>query len=214
MYLPPIFSESRTEVLYQLIRAYPFATLVTHSEADLDANHLPFELEILDHGQAVLFAHIAKQNPLFQMIKNGSDVLVIFQARNAYISPSWYPTKATHHQHVPTWNYQVVHIKGKITFIEDEKTIRGILARLTRTHEASQEKPWRISDAPPAYIQTELAHIVAIKIEIENIIGKFKLGQNREKIDLMNAGNNLIAQGHTEIGQSMLDLAENKNKDV
>ncbi|MBP8005708.1 MAG: FMN-binding negative transcriptional regulator [Acinetobacter sp.] len=209
MFLPEIFVEKDLEKLYALIQDYPFATLISHSAAGVEANHLPFKL-LLDKESdtAVLIAHIAKGNPLHTQIENNTDVLVIFQGEQGYISPNWYPTKQQHHQHVPTWNYQVVHIKGKINFLHDEKSLRGILAKLTRTHEAKQAKPWKMSDAPSEYIAEELKGIIGIEIQIEKITGKFKLSQNREKIDALGVVAGLEQQGEQGLAKAVQQYIE------
>ncbi|ENU30447.1 hypothetical protein F991_01843 [Acinetobacter sp. CIP-A165] len=209
MFLPEIFVEKDLEKLYALIQDYPFATLISHSAEGVEANHLPFKL-LLDKESdtAVLIAHIAKGNPLHTQIENNTDVLVIFQGEQGYISPNWYPTKQQHHQHVPTWNYQVVHIKGKINFLHDEKSLRGILAKLTRTHEAKQAKPWKMSDAPSEYIAEELKGIIGIEIQIEKITGKFKLSQNREKIDALGVVAGLEQQGEQGLAKAVQQYIE------
>ncbi|MCH7307975.1 FMN-binding negative transcriptional regulator [Acinetobacter sp. NIPH 1852] len=209
MFLPEIFVEKDLEKLYALIQDYPFATLISHSAEGVEANHLPFKL-LLDKESdtAFLIAHIAKGNPLHTQIENNTDVLVIFQGEQGYISPNWYPTKQQHHQHVPTWNYQVVHIKGKINFLHDEKSLRGILAKLTRTHEAKQAKPWKMSDAPSEYIAEELKGIIGIEIQIEKITGKFKLSQNREKIDALGVVAGLEQQGEQGLAKAVQQYIE------
>lgn len=209
MYLPEIFEEKNTEKLYQLVEKYPLGTLVTHSTNGIEANHLPFKLlHEPKSNHAILIAHIARNNELHTLIGSGTDVLVIFQGEQGYISPNWYPSKQLHHRHVPTWNYQVVHVKGKITFLEDEKSLRGILAKLTRTHEAKQEKPWKMSDAPSDYIAAELKEIIGIEIEIQHMIGKFKLSQNRDQSDAVNVVNNLEKQGQIQLAEAVKQYIE------
>ncbi|WP_333663958.1 FMN-binding negative transcriptional regulator [Acinetobacter sp.] len=202
MYLPEIFEEKNPQHLYQLIQNYPFATLISHSPNGLEANHFPFKLlRDEENNTAILVAHIAKNNAMHKHIQNGSEVLVIFQGEQGYISPNWYPSKQQHHRHVPTWNYQVVHIKGKIYFSEDEKSLRGILARLTRTHEATQAIPWKMSDAPEDYITEQLQHIVAIEIHITEMTGKFKMSQNRDKVDALGIVEGLEKQGDLNLAK-------------
>ncbi|MEB6676995.1 FMN-binding negative transcriptional regulator [Acinetobacter haemolyticus] len=211
MYIPQIFKETRLDVLHDLIRQYPFATLITQNNAELDAMHLPIELLVNDEQNATLVAHIAKNNPLHTQIDNGAEVLVIFQGQQGYISPNWYPSKQQHHQHVPTWNYQVVHVKGKIYFSQDEKVLRGILARLTRTHEAKQDKPWKMSDAPSEYIAEELRHIVAVEIQVSEMVGQFKMSQNRDPIDAIGIVESLEQQGNTELAQVVKHSTQSNN---
>ncbi len=204
MYLPEIFEEKDTQKLYQLIQDYPFATLISHSSEGLDAHHLPFKLILDEENQTTtLIAHIAKNNTLHTQIPNGTEVLIIFQGEQGYISPNWYPSKQQHHQHVPTWNYQVVHVKGKINFLSDEKALRGILAKLTRTHEEKQPVPWKMSDAPAEYITQQLQEIVGIEIQITEITGKFKLSQNREKVDALGVVDGLENHGNHNLAKAV-----------
>ena len=206
MYVPSHFEELRPEVLHDLMRAHPLGVLITHSAEGLDANHLPFELDATLGEHGVLRAHVARNNPVWQSIVNGDEVLVVFRSGEAYISPNWYPSKHESHKQVPTWNYQVVHAHGRITLHDDEQYVRGLVARLTRTHEAAEPKPWKMGDAPPDYINTMLKSIVGLEIEITRLVGKFKLSQNREVRDRVSAGQTLLSQGDGALGQAMLDV--------
>lgn len=183
MYLPKVFEETRIEILTNLIQKHALGCLVLYADGELDANHLPFEYDEKSHS---LFAHIAKENPLYVQLKQSQNVLVVFSIDHAYVSPNWYAGKLEHHRAVPTWNYVVIHVKGIAEVIEDEKILRGILARLTREHESNQPKPWKMSDAPKDYIQDQLSKIAAIRVEISSLVGKFKLSQNRGVIDRLN----------------------------
>lgn len=207
MYLPSHFEEQRPEALRDLIAKHPLGMLVTHGSEGLDANHVPFELDASEgrlgpHG--VLRAHVARNNPLWQSVANGDEVLVVFRAHDAYISPNWYPSKHEAHKQVPTWNYRVVHAHGPIIVRDDERYVRGLVARLTRQHEAGQPSPWKMGDAPQDYIDAMLKSIVGIEIAVARLVGKFKLSQNREARDRVSAAQALIAQGDTELGQAML----------
>lgn len=205
MYVPAHFEVPNVEDLHRLMREHPFAILMTGGKSGLDANHLPFELDPAGGKHGVLHAHVARNNPVWQDVRNGDEVLVVFRAEDAYITPTWFPSKHEFHKQVPTWNYRVVHAHGKITIRDDERYVRGVVAKLTRTHEASQPKPWKMTDAPADYIDTMLKAIVGIEVEIERLEGKFKLSQNRELRDKLSAGQALKAQGDVAIGQAMLD---------
>lgn len=210
MYVPAHFQVSSTETMHKLMTSHPFGTLVTHGKSGLDANHVPFELDA-GHGElGLLKAHVARANPVWQDVANGDEVLVIFRAGDAYISPNWYPSKHEAHKQVPTWNYEVVHAHGRITIHDDERHVRGVVARLTRTHEASQPRPWRMSDAPSDYVDMMLKAIVGIEIEITRLEGKSKLGQNKDVRDIRGAGTALVEQGSTKIGEAMLAVADAK----
>ncbi|WGY71025.1 FMN-binding negative transcriptional regulator [Burkholderia cepacia] len=212
MYVPADFNEPNPDALRELIVQHPFGSLITHGKSGLDANHIPFELLPDDGGLGELHAHVARANPVWQDVANGDEVLVIFRAGDAYISPTWYPSKHVAHRQVPTWNYVVVHAHGRITVRDDEKFVRGVVARLTRTHEASQPVPWKMGDAPKDYIDTMLQSIVGLQIEITRLVGKRKLGQNKAEADIRGAGEALVADGNLAIGEAMLAAADAKRE--
>jgi transcriptional regulator len=172
MYLPKSFHETRPDVLHALMRDYPFATIVMHGNDGLVANHIPLELA----SDASLHGHVARGNELAKA--DGAEVVVIFHGVDGYVSPNWYPSKHETGREVPTWNYAVVHVHGRLRVVEDPAWLRQLLDRLTDRHEASQAKPWHVSDAPEDHIEKMLRLIVGIDIAIERIEGKFKLSQN------------------------------------
>ena len=171
MYAPKSFRETRSEVLRDLVRAYPFATVVVQAQGGLVANHLPFEW----NGDA-LQAHVARGNELVAM--DGAPVLVVFQGPQGYISPNWYPSKHETGREVPTWNYTVVHVHGRLRVVDDAAWVRRQLEALTDHHESGQPRPWTISDAPEDHVEKLLGAIVGIEVTVERIEGKFKLSQN------------------------------------
>jgi transcriptional regulator len=140
-------------------------------------------------------------------IRNGDEVLVVFRGEDAYISPSWYPIKQEHHKQVPTWNYKVVHAHGRALIRDDERYVRGLVAKLTRTHEAFEPKPWKMTDAPKDYIASMMQAIDGIEVEITRLTGKFKLSQNKDPVDIHSAATTLIERGSEALAESMLDLA-------
>lgn len=203
MYLPAHFSEPRPEELHRIIRSHPLGVLVTQAGGALDANHIPFEFDPARGPQGTLTAHVARANPLWQQCAGGCDVLVIFRGAQAYISPNWYPSKHEAHRQVPTWNYEVVHAHGRLTVHDDDRYVRGVVARLTRHHESSQPKPWKMGDSPPDYIDTMLRNIVGIEVAVTSLVGKVKLGQNKEVRDRVGAAEGLAAVGEDELASAM-----------
>ena len=186
MYLPTHFKLENLDDLYQLIQDYPLASLMVVTDGEIEANHIPLELDRQIGEFGVLKGHIAKANPLASLLKQPLSAYVVFQAEQNYISPNWYEGKQEHHRVVPTWNYRVVHVKGQIKLMEDDQYLRGVLACLTRTHEESQENPWRMGDAPNDFIAEQLEKVAAIEIKICSIVGKFKVSQNRSEADIHN----------------------------
>ncbi|MBL8383480.1 MAG: FMN-binding negative transcriptional regulator [Burkholderiales bacterium] len=203
MYIPPHFAETRPEELERIIRAHPLGMLVTLGAGGLDANHIPFEYERAAGQLGVLIAHVARANPVWRECPSGSPVLVVFRGAEAYISPNWYPSKHETHRLVPTWNYEVVHAHGTLTVHDDERYVRGVVARLTRRHEAREPRPWKMGDSPPDFIDARLREIVGIEIAITALAGKSKLSQNRADRDRRGAADTLAERGAAELAGAM-----------
>jgi len=182
MYLPTHFAESRVEVLHALMREHPFATLITQGNEGLAANHLPLHFAPEAAPCGALQGHVARANPLWRQLAD-SEVLVIFHGPQAYVTPSWYPTKREQGKAVPTWNYVVVHARGRLRAIDDPAWLRRQLEILVARHEAGFAEPWHIADAPPDYIDKMLGTIVGIEISITELKGKWKISQNQPEVN-------------------------------
>jgi transcriptional regulator len=130
-----------------------------------------------------LLGHIAIANDQWKTAQPGAQALAIVSGSQAYISPSWYESKARHGRVVPTWNYEAVHLTGTITFHQDAEWLRGFVTRLTERHEGGRVHPWAVTDAPPEYIDGQLRAIVGVELTITAIEAKQKLSQNRSALD-------------------------------
>lgn len=205
MYLPDHFEEARPEELLRTIAAHPLGALIVNGPHGLDANHVPFLVDEESGGRKLL-GHVARANPLWTEARNADECLVIFRAGDTYISPDWYPSKQEGHRQVPTWNYRVVHVHGRLYFRDDERFVRGVVARLTRTHEVriGSPKPWKMTDSSPEYIAEMISKIVGIEIEITRMVGKWKLSQNKDARDRVAAAEDLRKRGEQEISGAML----------
>lgn len=179
MYIPAHFDEQRPEVLHALMRSYPLATLITRTAEGFAANHIPLHLDPEAQAHGVLRGHVARANPLWSELAEGSEALAIFQGPQSYISPSWYATKKEHGKVVPTWNYCAVHAYGALQVHQDGAWIRAQVQALTAWQEASLPQPWAVSDAPREHIDALLQQIVGIELVITRLYGKWKLSQNQ-----------------------------------
>jgi transcriptional regulator len=177
MYQPSHFRQDDPAALQALIEAHPLGTWVTQQDGGFTADHVPF---LFDASRRVLLGHVARANPVWQA---AGASLVVFHGPQAYVSPSWYPSKHAHGKAVPTWNYAVVHVHGRARAIEDRGELLALVTRLTQAHEQGQAVPWSVSDAPADYIDQLLGAIVGIEIAIERIEGKWKMSQNRPAAD-------------------------------
>jgi transcriptional regulator len=203
MYTPAHFAVTDPAALHRIIREHPLGMLVTPSPDGMDANHIPFEFDPTVGANGLLSAHVARANPVWQQCASGADVLIVFRGNEHYISPNWYPSKHETHRQVPTWNYEVVHAHGRLTVRDDDRFVRGVVARLTRTHEAQEPKPWKMGDSSPDYIDGMVRAIVGIEVLVTRLEGKSKLSQNREPRDVRGAVDSLRARGVLPMAQSM-----------
>ena len=203
MHQPAAFAEERVEVMHALIRAYPFATLITCADGAPEANHLPLLIDPQPSPRGTLRGHVARANPLWRQLHAGREALVVFQGPQAYVTPSWYATKRETGKVVPTWNYAVVHASGPLIIRDDPAWLRDLVSRLTAQQEAPLPQPWRITDAPADYIEQMLGAIVGIEIPIARLEGKWKVSQNRPAADRDGVVAGLQARGDAQ----SLDMA-------
>lgn len=183
MYLPGVFRETRADVLHAHIRAHPLATLVLHTGADFAINHIPLLLRPEQGARGCLAGHVPRHNEVWRCMDGDTGAAAVFQGPDAYITPSWYPSKHEHGRAVPTWNYAVVHVRGRPRVVDDVHWIRRHLEELTNEHESSESVPWKISDAPAEFTERMIEQLVGIEMPIDSIIGKWKVSQNRPRAD-------------------------------
>jgi transcriptional regulator len=212
MYVPAHFEETRLEVLHDLVRNHPLATVVTLDREGLNANHIPIELDSEPLPLGTLRGHVSRANPMWRDFSRDVGALVIFQGPEIYITPSWYQTKQESGKVVPTWNYAVVHAYGQLRTIEDPVWLRALVGRLTDRNEAQREEPWGVADAPGDYIEGQLRSIVGIEIPIARLLGKWKVSQNRPEADRKG-----VTRGLHELGKSdatcMADLVDRARRE-
>ena len=184
MYVPPSNAEHRPDVLFDFLEAHPLGALVTASAEGLFATHLPFVLDRTRGPHGTLEGHLARANPHHRHAPTTDEALVIFTGPDAYVTPSWYPSKAEHGKVVPTWNYVAVHAYGTLRWVEDADYLRRHLDQLTERHEAPREHPWTTADAPAEYIAQLQRAIVGVTLELTRVEGKWKMSQNRPAADI------------------------------
>lgn len=202
MYRPPAFAEDRLDVLHDLIRAHPLGLLVTGGAGGLLANAIPFTL-VEEGPRGTLRAHLARANPQVGALRAG-EALVVFQGPQAYVSPSFYPSKQEHGRVVPTWNYVVVQARGRAVVTDDAGWLRDQIGALTAAHEGPRATPWGVDDAPAPFVAAQMRAIVGVEIAVERIEGKWKASQNRPGPDRAGVAQGLRAEG----GGAMAALVE------
>lgn len=195
MYLPSHFAVTDVGQIHAALRASGLATLVTSGPSGLDATHLPLLVEPEPAPLGRLVGHVARGNPQWRETPAGSPALAIVLGPDAYVSPSWYPSKAEGGKVVPTWNYLAIHAHGTVRFFEDRARLLEVVRRLTERHEAGRAHPWKVDDAPAEYVDAMLGGIVGVELTITRLEGKWKASQNRSEPDRRGVAEGLEADG-------------------
>lgn len=203
MYIPQSFKEERLDILHSFIRANPLGMLISNGTDGPLAASIPMLLVEGQMERGTIQLHLARANPQWQNI-DGQNVLLVFQGTNAYVSPSWYPTKEKTGMVVPTWNYAMVQVRGIAKVVDDAKWLKRQITALTNQQELAHANPWKVSDAPEDFIDAQIRAIIGIEIEIVHIEGKWKVSQNRVVEDRKGVAENLAEQ-NPEMSQLVKD---------
>lgn len=174
MYTPSSFAVTDVPTLHALIRSHSFATLVSVTDREPVATHMPLLLDAESSERGRLIGHVARANPQWQPA-DSQNVLCIFQGPHAYISPSWYDDQNV----VPTWNYVAVHVYGTLRVQQQTTDLLEIVEQYVKTYESDMREPWRLNSAEPGFVENLLNAIVGFTIDIDRIEGKRKLSQNQ-----------------------------------
>jgi transcriptional regulator len=183
MYTPSHFKIDDPAEVHALMRAHPFAILVTQGANGVTATHLPTVLKTAGSPLGRIECHLARPNPQWKSFAASTDALMIFQGPEAYIRPGWYPSKAEHGKAVPTWNYAAVHAYGRLSVVDDKAWLLAHVGELSDQQEAGHEVRWSMADAPQAYLDAMARGIVGLTFDITRLEGKMKMSQNRPRGD-------------------------------
>lgn len=197
MYTPQQFKVEGQDEIHALMRANPFATLVTNGPEGLIGTHLPVVLKVdADAPRGRIEAHVARPNSHWKSFDPAVDALLIFHGREAYIRPGWYPSKAETAKAVPTWNYQAVHAYGRLEVKSDKDWLMRHVSELSDQQEAPFAERWSTAEAPENYMDMMLRGIVGLSLVITRLEGKAKMSQNREPRDRDGVVHGLRARDH------------------
>lgn len=206
MYIQAPFAIDSQAELAAVIGRAPFASLVVAGAAGMEAAHLPM---LYDAEAGLLIGHVAARNPIAE--RDGEAAMAILMGPHAYISPGHYPSKAEHGQVVPTWNYEAVHVHGRLECFSDPTELRAVVARLTERFEADRPAPWSIDDAPADYTNGMLRAIVGVRLHVERTLGLRKLSQNKDAADRAGVIAGLAASDRGEDRALGALMAENEH---
>ena len=182
MYTPPAFREDDPDEIYTIMREARLATLVTATVEGLIATPLPLFIDETEGAHGTLYGHMARANRQWTL-EPAVEALAIFAGPDAYVTPSWYPSKQEHGKVVPTWNYAAVHVYGPVEFFDETERLREAVTRLTDIYERPRATPWAVTDAPERFVEAQLRGIVGLRLPIARIEGKRKMSQNRPQAD-------------------------------
>jgi transcriptional regulator len=201
MYVPSHFSADEATTL-EFLAGQATADLVTATARGLLATFLPilYQPALDDYGSVV--GHVARGNEQWQVPVLG-EALMVLHGPDAYISPSWYPSKATHGRVVPTWDYVTAHVYGRMVVHDDPVWLESLVRRLTARHEASSSRPWSMDDAPAPYLAGQLRAIVGVEVVISRVEAKAKWSQNRSDDDIDGVIQGLRAAGHADAAEAV-----------
>lgn len=201
MYVPAHFAADDAAVT-DLLANHGAADLVTVTPDGIVATLLPFvhDPDAGEHG--ALLGHLARNNDQWKRPVHG-EALVIVRGPDAYVTPSWYASKAEHGRVVPTWNYVTAHVYGNLVVHDDPEWVEGLVRRLTERHEAYRARPWSVDDAPERFLAGQLRAIVGVELRITRVEAKLKLSQNRPAADIDGVIEGLAERGDAEIADAV-----------
>jgi len=179
MYVPNKFKVKDPETVISFMKKYSFATVVSQIDAQLEAAHIPLELEI-KNDELYLSGHVAIGNNFTKAITAKQKILCIFSEPHAYVSSSWYD-----HINVPTWNYISVHASGQLIQLKDEALLNSI-KKMVDHYEDGRPNRYRISDMSDEMLSANLKGLMGFELKVSEITAQFKLSQNRHDKDFKN----------------------------
>ncbi len=191
MYVPAHFAANDADgLIRRLARRWAGVLVTVDADGTPFATHMPV---LWDAEKKIATGHIARANPQWQ--GGPGRALIVLGGAEAYVSPSWYPSKAEHGKVVPTWNYEAVHLSGAVEWFEDGERLEAMLRDLTAFHETDRAEPWHVDDAPRVYIDALKRGIVGVSLHADRIEAKRKLSQNKSAADFAGVEAGLGASG-------------------
>lgn len=191
MYVPTDFAANDVDALIvRLARRWAGVLVSVDDDGTPVGTHMPV---LWDGQRKIASGHIARAN--LQWTLGANRALLVLGGAEAYVSPSWYPSKSEHGKAVPTWNYEAVHLSGRIEWFDEPSRLEAVLRDLSAFHEHDRAQPWRLEDAPRTYVDALKRGIVGVALHVERIDAKRKLSQNKNADDFAGVERGLAASG-------------------
>ncbi len=199
MYTPSVFKELDEDRLLACMEAWPFATMIMcHSNHEPEIAHLPV-LVVREGTATKIVGHLARANKMRGLFDGERPATLIFNGPHGYISPLAYRSEPQ----VPTWNYAVVHARGRPVEIVDPDRLEGILRKQIQQFETPDG--FAMDGLPSDFLESKTAAITGFEMTVQSLVGKFKLSQNKSKEDCMGAVNWLKQRGEDDLADLMLE---------
>jgi transcriptional regulator len=211
LYMPPAFHQADQTQIRADIASIGFATLITSGAEEPIISHVPLLLRDDGSEFGMLIGHLARGNPQWKWSDLSKPAIAVFMGPHAYVSPSWYPSKQVDPKVVPTWNYAVVHVRGRLEIFEESDQLMTDLTSLTEKHEERVGSKWKTSDAPTDFMLRQTKGIVGVRMKITGFEAKSKLSQNRAAGDQANVASvlgNSDAPSDRDVAAAMARLPE------
>ncbi len=196
MYPPPHHQSHDIEKMISVLKQYPLGMLVTAKDGKPFVTHIPF---IYNETSKKLVAHLDRSNPQMVTLKDCAEVTVVFKGPDTYISPSIYKTAQ-----LPTWNYIIVHVTGRLQLINEPEAIKQTMVDMTEFLEGDARRFILKKDDPR--MERLIDYIQAFEIEITNWEGKFKLSQDKIPQDFENAKEELKRNSKNDVSKFIEEI--------
>lgn len=192
MYLPKRYREEDQKEIIEFLKGNGFPALVSHDGEKLVATHLPVEVIENPDGSLTILGHMSRANPQWKSFGE-QEVLLIFQGAHTYVSPRWY-----NHVNVPTWNYLMVHVYGKVRMLEGEELV-ALLSQLVKKHETNTG--YSLEGLPADFVEKEIKGVAGFALEVTRMDAAYKLSQNRDDDSYASIVYELEARGDEASGE-------------
>jgi transcriptional regulator len=203
VYIPKYFREEDREAILVFLKQNNFPAIVSFDGEKPIATHTPVEISEDENGKITIYAHMSRANPQWKTFAD-QEVLLIFQGPHTYISPRWY-----NHVNVPTWNYMMVHVYGKVRLLQGDELF-ALLSRLVHNHESNSQ--YRLESLPQDFVQKEMKGVAGFAIDVTHIDAGYKLSQNRNDEDHENIVQELDKRG--DVDSAKVASAMRKKRDA
>ena len=203
MYIPKYYREEDHETILAFLRQNNFPAIVSCDGQKPIATHAVVEVTEDENGRMTIYSHLARANPQWKTF-GSQEIMLIFQGAHTYISPRWY-----NHVNVPTWNYMMIHVYGKVRLVEGDELF-DLLSRLVRIQEANSQ--YRLEGLPQDFVQKEIKGVVGFAVDVTSIDAGYKLSQNRNDEDHANIVRELEKRGDADSAKVAKAMRERRGE--